>query len=103
MQEEAHYKFLLELMSHAALFKLKLNQHRGDINKMTVEQALGRARAELTELEELFTLGRDGNSLQTIADPEAVLLEVADVTNFLLVVAAKAYEAKKEKTVVQYQ
>ena len=95
MQEEAHYKFLLELMSHAALFKLKLNQHRGDINQISVREAISRARQELDELE--FTFQPDE------ADPEDVLLEVADVTNFLLVVAAKAYEAKKKKTVVKFR
>lgn len=81
------YRALLDVITHAALFKLTLNRHKGDIRAISPDVAIASLHKEIDELEEAIASG----------DPEAVLLELGDITNFALVLAHQAYEAKRQK------
>ena len=76
------YNEAISLVVDASKFKMQLNAHKGDIERLTTGQAIEYAT---TELHELATAAAEENH-------EKVIMECGDVMNFLISIAYNAVE-----------
>lgn len=82
------YEAFIRVLTAGMRFKLALNEHKGDIGTMQLENLLNRLSGEVTELRMACVDGKD---------PQAIILEAADVANFALAAAISAINAIRSK------
>jgi phosphoribosyl-ATP pyrophosphohydrolase len=81
------YDSVMEMICDAARFKMECNAHKGNIEDMSAARAVELATEELKEMLEAVSAD----------DYEGVVLEAADVLNFIIGVAYNAMNEYKRR------
>jgi hypothetical protein len=82
LKTSTHYDEIMDMICHAARFKMALNSHKGDITLMPPTVAADLAK---DEIDEIMGAVRDKNF-------EKIIIEAGDTLNFLLAIACRAVD-----------
>jgi hypothetical protein len=81
------YDEAMQMICNAARFKMTLNSHKGDIERLPVDKAVELCKGELQELLDASSSG----------DNEKALVECADAFNFIVAIAVQATEQYRSR------